>query len=196
MQTRCRGIDCLPDFVLTVIAAPPVRPPVESIDRAEISTTAFMGTERPAAPDHGQYEVRQQSIHGSAFAMHAKQRTRAKLWDENRVGTTKPKGIRNIDGGVSADASKGKLFFFTDWGGDVRTRGPVRPLFRSDADFRSGDFSRKTGRSNPRLQGQPDSGAHYRRRLRSAPQGMIFDPFTGNQDGTGRSVFSAEDGST
>jgi len=61
-------------------------------------------------------EIRDQPIHGSAFAMHANSVTRAFLWDENRAGvTTKPKGIRNIDGQPRRPIIRRKLFFFADW---------------------------------------------------------------------------------
>jgi hypothetical protein len=58
-------------------------------------------------------------------------------------------------------------------------------------DFRSGDFSRKLGapildsRGNAIMVPTTEGGSTQLR------QGMIFDPFTGSLDGTGRSVFSS-----
>src|SRR5204862_5241892 len=58
-------------------------------------------------------------------------------------------------------------------------------------DFRTGDFSRKLGapimdsRGNAIMVPTTEGGSAQLR------QGMIFDPYTGNMDGTGRSVFSS-----
>src|SRR6185295_16268301 len=83
-----------------------------------------------------------------------------------------------------------KLFFFTDWEGTFERVGRSSLFSVPTADFRAGDFSRKLGaqildsKGNQILVPTTDGGSTALR------QGMVFDPFTGNADGTGRSVFS------
>lgn len=170
-------------------------PPVESIEEVNISSNNFDaeqgitgGAAVTVATKSGTNE-----FHGSAFAMHANNATRAFWWDENRAGLTKkPKGIRNIDGGsIGGPIKRNKLFFFTDWEGTFERVGRSALFSVPTDDFRSGDFSRKLGPQildaggNPILVPTTAGG--------SVPlqEGMIFDPFTGNADGTGRSVFSS-----
>jgi hypothetical protein len=170
-------------------------PPVESIQEVSISTNNFDaeqgitgGAAVTVSTKSGTNE-----FHGSAFAYHANNATRAFLWDENRAGVTKkPKGIRNFDGGsIGGPIRKNKLFFFFDWEGTFERVGRSSLFSTPTDDFRSGDFSRMLGsqildaRGNPILVPTTEGG--------SAPlrEGMIFDPFTGNEDGTGRSVLSS-----
>jgi len=169
-------------------------PPVESIDEVDISTDSFdaeQGMTGGAAVTVSTKSGTNQ-FHGSAFAMHSNNAFRAFLWDENRAGVkTKPKGIRNIDGAsLGGPIKKDKLFFFTDWEGTFERVGRSALFSVPTDDFRAGDFSRKLGA--PIL----DSGGNAilvpTTEGASVPlrDGMIFDPFTGNPDGTGRSVFS------
>ncbi len=131
---------------------------------------------------------------GSAFAMHDNSAMRAFTWDENRAGVKdKPDGKRNIDGGsLGGPIKKNKLFFFAQLGRHVRTREQFAcaHLFRRPTSG-AGDFSRMLGApilsaaGNPILVPTTEGGTTPLR------EGMIFDPFTGNLDGTGRSVFSS-----
>jgi Carboxypeptidase regulatory-like domain/TonB dependent receptor len=170
-------------------------PPVESIQEVSISTNNFDaeqgitgGAAVTVSTKSGTNE-----FHGSAFAYHANNATRAFLWDENRAGVTrKPKGIRNFVGGsMGGPIKKNKLFFFADWEGTFERVGRSELFSVPTEDFRSGDFSRTLGSQildaggNPIMVPTTEGG--------SVPlqEGMIFDPFTGNVDGTGRSVFSS-----
>ncbi len=169
-------------------------PPVESIQEVNISTDGFDaeqgmtgGSAITVATKSGTNQ-----FHGSAFAMHANNALRSMLWDENRAGATKkPKGIRNIDGGsIGGPIKKGKLFFFTDWEGTFERVGRSGLYSVPTDDFRTGDFSRSLGdpildaKGNPILVPTTEGGSAQLR------EGMVFDPFTGSLDGTGRSVFS------
>jgi len=170
-------------------------PPVESIAEVNISTNAFdaeQGMTGGAAVTVSTKSGTNQ-FHGSAFAMHQDNALRAFLWDENRAGITrKPKSIRNIDGySIGGPVKKDKLFFFTDWEGTFE-RVAYSGLFSVPTDdFRSGDFSRRLGalildaKGNPIPVPTTEGGATPLR------EGMVFDPFTGNLDGTGRAVFSS-----
>jgi hypothetical protein len=178
-------------------------PPVESIQEVNISTNNFDaeqgitgGAAVTVSTKSGTNE-----FHGSAFAYHANNATRAFTWDENRAGVTrKPKGIRNFVGGsLGGPIKKNKLFFFGDWEGTFERVGRSRLFSVPTGDFRSGDFSRMLGAQildagrNP--EGNPDGNPIMVPTTEggSVPlqEGMIFDPFTGNEDGTGRSVFSS-----
>jgi len=169
-------------------------PPVESIDEVNIASNNFDaeqgitgGAAVTVVTKSGTNE-----FHGSAFGFHANNATRAFLWDENRAGVTaKPKGIRNMDGAsLGGPIKRNKLFFFTDWEGTFERVGRSRLFSVPTADFRSGDFSRMLGSrildasGNAILVPTTEGG--------SVPlqEGMVFDPFTGNPDGSGRSVFS------
>lgn len=169
-------------------------PPVESIDEVNISTDSFdaeQGMTGGAAITVSTKSGSNQ-FHGSAFGMHANNATRAMLWDENRVGATKPKGIRNIDGGsIGGPIKKGKLFFFTDWEGTFERVGRSGLFSVPTADFRSGDFSRKLGGNILDAKGSQILVPTTEGGSVALRQGMIFDPFTGSPDGTGRSVFSS-----
>ena len=132
-------------------------------------------------------------LRGTVFAMHDNSALRAFTWDENRAGVQeKPKGHRNIDGGnLGGPIKKNKLFFFANWEGTFERVNHSVLFSVPTADFRTGDFNRMLGaqildaNGNPILVPTTEGG--------SVPlqEGMIFDPFSGNVDGTGRSVFSS-----
>jgi len=170
-------------------------PPVESIAEVNISTNAFDaeqgmtgGAAVTVSTKSGTNE-----FHGSAFAMHQDNALRAFLWDENRARITKkPKSIRNIDGySLGGPIRKDKLFFFTDWEGTFERVGYSGLFSVPTDDFRAGDFSRMLGSEILDARGNPIMVPTTEGGLTALRQGMVFDPFTGNIDGTGRSVFSS-----
>ncbi|MGC4049535.1 MAG: TonB-dependent receptor [Paludibaculum sp.] len=170
-------------------------PPVESIEEVNISTNNFDadqgmtgGAAVTVATKSGT-----NSFHGSAFGFNANNVTRAMLWDENRTGTTKkPNGNRNIVGGsVGGPIKRGKLFFFTDWEGTFERVGRSSLFSVPTDDFRSGDFSRKLGSQILDAQGKQIMVPTTEGGQTALREGMVFDPYSGNLDGTGRSVFSS-----
>ncbi len=170
-------------------------PPVESIEEVNISTNSFdaeQGMTGGAAVTISTKSGTNQ-FHGSAFALHANAAARAMLWDENRNGVTrKPKGIRNIDGGsLGGPIKKGKLFFFADWERTAERVGRSGLYSVPTADFRSGDFSRKLGAPILNSSGGAIAVPTTEGGITNLRQGMVFDPYSGNLDGTGRSVFSS-----
>jgi hypothetical protein len=170
-------------------------PPVESIEEVNISTNNFdadQGMTGGAAITVSTKSGTNQ-FHGSAFGMHANNAVRAFIWDENRAGVkTKPKGIRNIDGGsLGGPIKRSKLFFFTDWEGTFERVGKSNLFSVPTNDFRGGDFNRKLGASILDSKGGAIMVPTTEGGFTAMRQGMIFDPFSGNPDGTGRSVFSS-----
>jgi hypothetical protein len=152
-------------------------PPVESIEEVNISTNNFdaeQGMTGGAA-----VTVTSKSgtnlFHGSLFALHQNAPLRAFLWDENRAGLIK----------------KSKLFFFTDWEGTFERLGSSTLFSVPTEDLRRGDFSSKLGPQIVDAKGSQilipttEGGSVPLR------EGMVFDPYSGSLDGTGRSVFSS-----
>jgi len=187
-------VDGAPNILVTMPHHMVYVPPVESIEEVNISTNNFDaeqgmtgGAAVTVTTKSGTNE-----FHGSAFGYHSNNVLRAFTWDENRAGTTaKPKGIRNIDGGsIGGPIKKGKLFFFTDWEGTFERVGRSGLYSVPTADFRTGDFSRKLGAPILNASGNAINVSTTEGGITQLRQGMVFDPFSGNPDGTGRSVFS------
>jgi hypothetical protein len=139
-------------------------PPAEAIETVNIVTNSFdaeQGMAGGAAVNVG-IKSGTNEFHGSAHWFHtnSKMRSRPYFFLENRL----PKNIFNQVGGtIGGPIKKNKLFFFTDF--ERTTRREYRQAFRTlpvDA-LRQGDFS-GTGTN-------------------------IFDPLTGNANGTNRTIF-------
>jgi hypothetical protein len=188
-------VDGAPNVLVTMPHHMVYVPPVESIEEVNISTNNFeaeQGMTGGAAVTVTTKSGTNQ-FHGSAFGFHTDNAMRAFWWDENRTGVTKkPKSIRNIDGGsIGGPIKRGKLFFFTDWEGTFE-RVARSGLFSVPADdFRTGDFSRKLGGTISDSRGNAIMVPTTEGGITQLRQGMVFDPYTGNPDGTGRAVFSS-----
>jgi hypothetical protein len=188
-------VDGAPNILVTMPHHMVYVPPVESIEEVNISTNNFdaeQGMTGGAAVTVTTKSGTNQ-FHGSAFAFHSNNALRAYTWDENRAGVKdKPKGIRNIDGGsLGGPIRKSKVFFFTDWEGTFERVGRSALFSVPTSDFRTGDFSRKLGAAISSASGSPIMVPTTEGGMTQLRQGMVFDPFTGNPDGTGRSVFSS-----
>lgn len=168
--------------------------PVESIEEVNISTNNFDaeqgmtgGAAVTVVTKSGTNDFR-----GTVFALHDNSALRAFTWDENFAGVRdKPKGSRNIDGGnLGGPIRRNKWFFFVNWEGTFERVNRSNLFSVPTADLRTGDFSRMLGPEildaggNVILVPTTEGGSTALR------EGMIFDPFSGNQDGTGRSVFA------
>src|SRR5262245_15349719 len=170
-------------------------PPVESIQEVNISTNNFdaeQGITGGAAVTVTTKSGTNQ-FHGSAFALHQDAALRAYTWDENRAGLKiKPKGIRNIDGGsIGGPIKKNKLFFFADWEGTFERLGFSSRFSVPTADLRAGNFSGKLGPQILDAKGAPILVPTTEGGSTPLREGMVFDPFSGKVDGTGRAVFSS-----
>jgi hypothetical protein len=170
-------------------------PPVESIEEVNISTNNFEAEQGMTGGAAVTVTTKSgtNDVHGSAFGFHSNAALRAFWWDENRAGVkTKPKNTRNIAGGsLGGPIKRDRWFFFTDWEGTFERVGRSGLFSVPAEDFRTGDFTRKLGapildsNGNPIMITTTEGGSTQLR------EGMVFDPFTGNPDGTGRSVFSS-----
>jgi hypothetical protein len=188
-------VDGAPNILVTMTHHMAYVPPVESVQEVNVSTNNFeaeLGMTGGAAVTVSTKSGTNQ-FHGSLFAMNTNASLRAFLWDENRAGVTKkPKSVRNIDGAsLGGPIKKNKLFFFSDWEGTFERVGRSNLYSVPADDFRSGDFSRRLGAPILDSRGNAIMTPTTEGAMTQLRQGMIFDPFTGNVDGTGRSVFSS-----
>ena len=169
--------------------------PVESIEEVHISTNNFDAEQGMTGGAAVTVVTKSgtNNLRGTFFAMHDNSALRAFTWDENRVGVTdKPDGHRNIDGGnIGGPISKNKVFFFANWEGTFERVGRSVLYSVPTADFRGGDFSRMLGAPILDAGGSPILVPTTEGGSAALREGMIFDPFSGNLDGTGRSVFSS-----
>ena len=139
--------------------------PSESIETVNISTNNFDAEQGLAGGASITVLTKSGSneIHGVAFAYHDNQHLRARNFFLRTPD--KPKGITNIYGGtLGGPIKKNKLFYFLSWEA-TRERLGYSSLFTvPTAEQRAGNFS--------------------------AFGVALYDPLTGNPDGTGRQPFA------
>jgi hypothetical protein len=138
--------------------------PVETVESVNISTNNFDAEQGMAGGAATTVTTKSgtNELHGSAFGFHDNQRLRAR----NFFSSGKPVSARNITGfTVGGPIIKNKLFYFGGWEG-YRERLGFERLNETVATAaqRAGDFS--------------------------GLQTTIFDPMTGNPDGSGRTAFA------
>ncbi|HSB17428.1 MAG TPA: carboxypeptidase-like regulatory domain-containing protein, partial [Bryobacteraceae bacterium] len=187
-------VDGSADILVTMPHHTVYVPPVESIEEVNISTNNFDSEQGMTGGAAITVTTKSgtNDFHGSAFGMHNNSALRSLLWDENRAGVTKkPKGIRNIVGGsIGGPIKRNKLFFFTDWEGTFERVNSARLFSVPTDDVRTGDFSKELGDQILDASGNSIMIPTTEGGLVPLQEGMVFDPYTGNLDGTGRSVFS------
>ena len=188
-------VDGSADILVTMPHHAVYVPPVESIQEVNIATNNFDAEQGMTGGAAVTVITKSgtNTFRGTAFALHDNSALRTFTWDENRAGITdKPTGTRNIDGGnFGGPIKKNKLFFFGNYEGTFERTGTSVRSSVPTATFRSGDFSGQLGdpilsRSGAPIMIRTTEGGSVPLR-----EGMVFDPFTGNLDGTGRSVFSS-----
>ena len=140
--------------------------PAENVDTVNITTTAADAEQGMAGSSAITVITKSgtNQIHGSAFEFHNNQHLNSRNFFQ-QFGTDKPLAIYNNFGAtVGGPIVKNRLFFFLSYDG-TRQR-TASPGFYSvpTADQRLGDFSAYTT--------------------------LIYDPTTGNPDGTGRTPFA------
>lgn len=138
--------------------------PAETVETVNVSTNNFDAEQGMAggAAITVQTKSGTNEFHGSAFAFHDNQVLRAKNFFSPG---DKPRSTKNIDGfTLGGPIAKNKLFFFGGWEGYRERLGFERTSMTvATADQRAGDFS---------------------------AYNTIYDPMTGNLDGSGRSAFA------
>ena len=140
--------------------------PAETVDQVNISTTA-LNAEQGMAGGAAVTVITKSGtnqLHGSAFEFNNNQHMNARNFFQP-AGVDKPLSIYNNFGAtLGGPIVKNKLFYFGSWDGTRERTSSVSRYSVPTADQRAGDFSAYT--ANP-----------------------IYDPLTGNPDGTGRQQF-------
>ncbi len=188
-------VDGSADILVTMPHHAVYVPPVESIQEVNIATNNFDAEQGMTGGAAVTVITKSgtNTFRGTAFALHDNSALRTFTWDENRAGITdKPTGTRNIDGGnFGGPIKKNTLFFFGNYEGTFEDTGSSVRASVPTADFRAGDFSRMLGSQILSRSGAPIMVPTTEGGTVALREGMVFDPFSGNFDGTGRSVFSS-----
>jgi hypothetical protein len=188
-------VDGSADILVTMPHHAVYVPPAESIQEVNIATNNFDAEQGMTGGAAVTVITKSGTnfLRGTGFVMHDDSALRAFTWDENRAGVKeKPDGKRNIVGtSLGGPIKKDKWFFFGNWEGTFERVSNSVLSSVPTADFRSGDFSRMLG--DPILSAAGNQIMVPTTEGGTTPlrEGMIFDPFTGNRDGTGRSVLSS-----
>ena len=149
-------------------------PPLESLQEVNVVTNSFDAEQGLAggAAINVQTKSGTNDMHGSLFEYHTDNYLKA--WpdriDEPQLNTgNKPKLVYNQFGGTVGGAiKKDKLFYFVSYEGTYDRRAAQSRFTIPTAAMKKGDFS--------------------------AADNAIYDPLTGNPDGTGRQQFSVSPG--
>src|SRR5262245_39659026 len=137
--------------------------PAETVDTVNIATASFDAEQGMAGGAAVTVLTKSgtNEFHGSGFLLHEDDSLRARNWANSG---DKPDTKRNIGGATfGGPIIKNKLFFFGGWEGHYLTSPSTRTGTIPTAAMRSGDFS--------------------------AFGTTIYDPATGNADGSGRTPF-------
>ncbi|MGA2262220.1 MAG: TonB-dependent receptor [Acidobacteriota bacterium] len=158
-------------------------PPAESIESVSVVTNSF-DAEQGGAPGAIVSVVTKSGtnqFHGSAFEYHTDNALKA-INRFNPAGFRKPKYIMNQYGGaIGGPIKQNKLFFFADWEGLKRrmlasnTKSVINPAGIFDS-------SGNANFSSSIPAGTDCNVTHV--------AGCIYDPNTGNANGTGRTAFA------
>jgi len=188
-------VDGSADILVTMPHHAVYVPPVEGIQEVNISTNSFDAEQGMTGGAAVTVITKSgtNSFRGTAFGMNDNKALRTFTWDENRAGVReKPISNRNIAGGnFGGPIKSNKLFFFANYEGTFEHLGNSVLFSVPTADFRTGDFTRKLGAPILDRNGSPIMVPTTEGGSVPLQQGMIFDPFSGNPDGTGRAVFSS-----
>ncbi len=175
-------------------------PPSESIQSVSVVTNSYdaeQGNSVGAAVNVITKSGTNQ-FHGSAFEYHTDNALKA-LSRFNVPGTRNPKFILNQYGGaVGGPIVKNKLFFFTDWEATKRRQFATRTttVINPDAIFDSAGNANLSailpavGTPVPLIGGAPGQTAPFSNCAATPAAGCVFDPNTGNADGSGRIAFA------
>jgi len=140
--------------------------PEEDIEEVNITTSAADAEQGMAGASAVTVVTKSgtNQIHGSAFAFHDDQHLKARNFFQ-APGTATPLSINNDFGGtIGGPIKKDKLFYFLSFDGTRQRQANPGLYTVPTAAFQSGNFS-------------------------AAPT-TIYDPTTGNPDGTGRTAFA------
>ncbi len=140
--------------------------PSDTIETVNVSTDAFDAEQGMAGGAAITVITKSgtNALHGTAFGFYDDQYLKARNFFQ-QPGTSKPFGATNIDGGtVGGPIVKNRLFYFGGWERTNNRNGAVVLTTVPTLDQRAGNFS--------------------------AYKTTLYNPFTGNPDGSGRTPFA------
>jgi len=152
--------------------------PEEMVDTVNITTTAADAEQGMAGGAAITLVTKSgtNQLHGSAFEFHDDQHLKARNFFQ-APNVAKPLSIYNNYGGtLGGPILKNRLFWFFSYDATRQRQGAVGTYSVATADIRGGDFSRYLPAS---AGGSCTSNC-----------AIIYDPNTGNPDGTGRTAFA------
>jgi hypothetical protein len=145
-------------------------PPSETIETVNVATGSFDAEQGLAggAAITVVTKTGTNELHGSAWEFHNNQRLRSRNFFMPE-GSEKPRDTVNIFGGtLGGPIVKNKLFYFGGYEGTRQRTGASGLFTVPTAAQRAGDFSQNISANG---------------------QGRLYDPLTGNANGTGRTPF-------
>jgi hypothetical protein len=147
-------------------------PPAETIETVTVSTSAFEADQGMAGGASIQVITKSgtNNLKGSAFYSHNSDALEARTFSSKRNNTPEiDSKFNNGAFAIGGPIQKNQLFYFASWDGTFRTQGSDQLWTVPTERMRNGDFSEA---------------------LNSAGQVQtIYDPRTGNADGSGRTPF-------
>lgn len=187
-NTRIDGISSTNIWLPHVTAYVPALEAIETVNVVSNSFDAEQGLAGGAAINV-QIKSGTNDFHGSAFEYHSDQALKARDYfrpPQNAKG----KFIQNQYGGtLGGPIIKNKLFFFGSYEGTKNRQNDSRIETVPTTAIRNGDFSAYLGDVVKDANGNPIKVTTLSGQVIDARVGMIFDPTTGNLDGTQRKAF-------
>ncbi|HEX5483767.1 MAG TPA: TonB-dependent receptor [Terriglobia bacterium] len=189
-------------------------PPADGIQEMKVTTADYDAELGQVAGMVVQYSTKSgtNQFHGSAYEFNRNRATFAANPYTEKIPGTGPKGLgtgpspyneNTFGGSFGGPIKKDKLFFFADYQGDYIAQSSAFLGTVPNTDFQAGNLTAALGSnlcfnpSNPASNGA--CGGSFTSPLMvptteggmiQAQQNMIFDPATGNPDGSGRQAFT------
>jgi Carboxypeptidase regulatory-like domain/TonB dependent receptor-like, beta-barrel len=148
--------------------------PAETIDTVNVSTSSFDAEQGMAGGAAVTVITKSgtNNFKGTAFEFYNSDKLNATPYNFTTTPTTKlPVEAHTYGGTIGGPVSKNKVFFFGSFEGYKRNQSLFTFFNVPDERLRAGDFSQATVSAT------------------NANQQVIYNPFTGNADGTGRAAF-------
>jgi hypothetical protein len=194
-------IDGITDIEFGSTGMQMITPNMDSVQEMKITTSTYDAELGQVSGMVAQYVTKSgtNDIHGSAFWYNRNKATFAADPFAEKVPGTGPDGkgtgpapfnFNQFGGSFGGPIIKNKMFIFGDYQGNRTRQGAAQLATVPPSDFQNGDLSRALGAQVLDASGNPIMVKTTEGGLVAARTGMVFDPLTGNPDGTGRSAFS------
>lgn len=178
-----------------------INPPRDAIQEVKMTTSEYDAELGQIGGLTVQYVSKSgtNEVHGSLFWFNRNDNFFAANPFTEKVAGTGPTGTgtgpppfnwNQFGGSVGGPIVKNKTFFFFDYQSERTSQGGSLLTTFPTNDFISGDMSRALGDTILDANGGPIMVETTEGAMIPARQNMIFDPMTGNPDGSGRMAFS------